>query len=1040
MNAWVQGAKFLALMRNAAPIHETLVEFDRSLRHATAAAVRACNKSGRMLDAALAYARFDLPVFPVTVTKKVPIPPADLDVYGKKIVGTGGHYKATCDPIIIRKWWKQTPRALIGLPMGAASGVWALDIDTAEDHIEGVTGWNELTAQHEAIITREHRSATDGPHLIFSWRPEHAIACSKGELPGGIQVKGKGGYIVVPPSQRKGRSYTVHRDIDPIGAPPWLIDLIKPKRIEQWVGPQQVTADYAEIAEAMRFIPNLRCDWDYWTEWALAIYRSTAGQGFAIFDEWSAKSEWYDPDATRERWGEIAGSPPNRTGVNKIFKAAREHGWVRKTRPAVAAYANARRGVDEARRETERIIRQFLTQSISGGFVVGPYASYIRYVNSSILKRDPPITAWAVRVDTGVGKTLITIAQIAALITRLREFGPIIYAVPTHKLGTRIDEQFARRGVNAQVFRGRMAFDPSDPEPDPDKRRRMCLNLPAVELAMKLHADISKTCCKHKDTECRFFSDCAYQEQLDTSDQRVDVWIVAHEMLFHYQKVFDNPVAIIIDEAMWQSGLQGMTTNDEVVIPLPSIFDEDTASKFDNATLAYYRERLLINLQWQVNNGPLEWFSMQPDVFDLAALEAPDCGKAVTYEWARYNQLMKQLALHPGLSERELPTYERSELIDAIVHTRHLILVWEELQKFLDNADVARSGRLTLVQKQQMRAIQWRGVREINKEFQKPTLLLDATLPELPVLEVYHPSVEIVADIKVKLPPSVQVRQILGAPTSTTKLANVKHLEELRCYLLHRYVELDRPATLLITQKNAADWMRESGLPENIAVEHYNAIAGLDDYKDVRLLIMAGRIQPGPQVVEEIAAVLSAAQPTKIEGQGFVWFGKIERGIELTDGQGIATECDQHPDPFVEALRWQICNGELVQAFGRARAVNRDASKPLDVDLLLDACLPIPVNAVEQWAKPSLLFITAIDGVMVTAPVDMVRAFPALWSNVKAAYRTVQQGIPAIPHFEPVIYQLAGAKMKRRLAYFDRNMIPDPRAWLEARLGPLIDL
>jgi len=30
--------------------------------------------------------------------------------------------------------------------------------------------------------------------------------------------------------------------------------------------------------------------------------------------------------------------------------------------------------------------------------------------------------------------------------------------------------------------------------------------------------------------------------------------------------------------------------------------------------------------------------------------------------------------------------------------------------------------------------------------------------------------------------------------------------------------------------------------------------------------------------------------------------------------------------------------------------------------------------------------------------------------------------------------------MTRRTAYFDRKIIPDPHAWLEARLGPLKDL
>ena len=43
-----------------------------------------------------------------------------------------------------------------------------------------------------------------------------------------------------------------------------------------------------------------------------------------------------------------------------------------------------------------------------------------------------------------------------------------------------------------------------------------------------------------------------------------------------------------------------------------------------------------------------------------------------------------------------------------------------------------------------------------------------------------------------------------------------------------------------------------------------------------------------------------------------------------------------------------------------------------------------------------------------------------------------------MPGFVPITYQLKGPKMKQRLAYFDLNVIPNPRAWLEANIGPLL--
>lgn len=42
-----------------------------------------------------------------------------------------------------------------------------------------------------------------------------------------------------------------------------------------------------------------------------------------------------------------------------------------------------------------------------------------------------------------------------------------------------------------------------------------------------------------------------------------------------------------------------------------------------------------------------------------------------------------------------------------------------------------------------------------------------------------------------------------------------------------------------------------------------------------------------------------------------------------------------------------------------------------------------------------------------------------------------------LPGFTKVTYRLVGAKMKSRTAWVDLSLIPDPRAWLEARLGNL---
>jgi hypothetical protein len=38
----------------------------------------------------------------------------------------------------------------------------------------------------------------------------------------------------------------------------------------------------------------------------------------------------------------------------------------------------------------------------------------------------------------------------------------------------------------------------------------------------------------------------------------------------------------------------------------------------------------------------------------------------------------------------------------------------------------------------------------------------------------------------------------------------------------------------VICQQKVEDWLKQNGLPDDITVEHYNNVTGIDDYRDVR--------------------------------------------------------------------------------------------------------------------------------------------------------------------------------------------------------------
>jgi hypothetical protein len=252
-------------------------------------------------------------------------------------------------------------------------------------------------------------------------------------------------------------------------------------------------------------------------------------------------------------------------------------------------------------------------------------------------------------------------------------------------------------------------------------------------------------------------------------------------------------------------------------------------------------------------------------------------------------------------------------------------------------------------------------------------------------------------------------------------------------------------------------------LPEGIALEHFNAIAGLDDHKHVRLLVTIGRTLPPPAAVEAIAGALTGAQPA-LEAPTGRGYGRVPRALRMAGAGGIGVEnCSQHVDPVAEAVRWQVCEAELIQAIGRGRGVNRTAETPLDVDMVGDTVVPVTVTEALPWEAPSEMVETmASDAIALTAPADMARAWPSVWENAEAARNALRKlgakvragGVPIdqavkslyrdlligiLPLDATIIYRRAAAKVHLAVAFFDPHQLPNPTAWLREKQGELAE-
>ncbi|THD58769.1 MAG: hypothetical protein E7813_25780, partial [Bradyrhizobium sp.] len=460
----------------------------QQFRVAVQAAKEAYASSWRMLDAALAYAAHGVPVFPLDPVSKAPIPKRDPDPTGrdpKGIPRTGGFYKATCDPVQIAAWWKRGRRNLIGVPMGPRSGVWALDVDTDVEHNDnGILAWSVLSAEHGETVTREHRTASEGLHLIFNWEDGRPIGCSAGSLPGGIEVKGVGGYIVVPPSRREGRGYYVGVDIEPVDAPAWLVEIIgiRKERVASQARPsrhvdagdddddgddegrvfrdfadQVDIADPGELADAMAYVPNDDLPWFEWNKRAMALFVATGGSefGYELLDALSKKSSksWINVKETpRQCWERIRGSPPNAIGAEYLFKIATDNGW-RVVAPPLP---------DPEFSDPERA-RAELSKQLQGFFelvaeIPEPNVFQLWAIKVGAKRPDPP-PVQAICSSTGLGKTQLGTKEAVRFNSRTRPPRPrrrlrrsrIMYLVPTLDLGVKVVGDFAEQGANFEL-------------------------------------------------------------------------------------------------------------------------------------------------------------------------------------------------------------------------------------------------------------------------------------------------------------------------------------------------------------------------------------------------------------------------------------------------------------------------------------------------------------------------------------------------------------------------------------------------------------
>lgn len=160
-----------------------------------------------MIEPALNWARRGCPVFPCV---------------DKRPLVKHGLLDATTDEATIRSWWGRWPDANLAVRTGKPSGLIVLDVDGQE----GADNLRGLEREHGSLPRTASTTTPRGGSHCYYRAPAEPVKTSAGVIAPGVDVRGDGGYVLVPPSVgANGRAYCWDEEATPAEMPTWLRSL-----------------------------------------------------------------------------------------------------------------------------------------------------------------------------------------------------------------------------------------------------------------------------------------------------------------------------------------------------------------------------------------------------------------------------------------------------------------------------------------------------------------------------------------------------------------------------------------------------------------------------------------------------------------------------------------------------------------------------------------------------------------------------------------------------------------------------------------------
>jgi len=581
-----------------------------------------------------------------------------------------------------------------------------------------------------------------------------------------------------------------------------------------------------------------------------------------------------------------------------------------------------------------------------------------------------------IRATVGLGKSAVSRTRIADWQAEMQARSlphRVLVVTPSHALAEEAAASW-RKSVpgSVAVLRGYDGNDPVTGKP-------MCQDTTMVHLAIAAGLSVGKSVCRSsKKWSCPHYTGCLKQENKHEV-ARADVVLAPYDVLYTGPAAGKEPFGlIVIDEGFWQRSIENIALPPIEKIAsagLSGIDSDDVLAGERQADLAALRSRLAAALGDEP--GP----TIQAETLHRAGITSSLCTEAEAIE----TSLVREADIYPGMSPRA--RREATVVVRRNVILQRMARLWRALAMIIEGGarapvvsiaapSPAADRRSVTLHRRKTLVDALAGI---------PVLHLDATLRQ-PLVGLFFPEATFTAIEAAQ--PHQHLTLVSGGFGKTSIVPSAAcPADELarRRNRLHACVDHVRwhalrvaPRRVLVVTYMAIE-EAFAGIP-GVETAHFNAIAGLDRFCDVGMVIVIGRPLPSTADIASPCASLFGHLP---QGR----YQKDLSAVHQREGWQATVKTLTHMDPDAELLRAAICDDEVIQAIGRGRGVNRTNQNPLEVQVLADVALPLIHDRVVAWGSlvPDAFQKMLLAGVAVDSPTDAAALHPGIFGSANEA-------------------------------------------------------